>query len=299
MRLVLRIATGLSALIGLLVLVVALGLGWHMLDGRKAREARADYVALGSSFAAGPGIEGPARDAPKLCVQSAGNFAHILARMRGLRLLDRSCSGSTTADILTRGQFFQTPQIESVTARTRLVTVTTGGNDLGYVGGLMLASCRQHPDPVPWWLKSACKAGPTVPGGQKLRALEASMDAVALEVRRRAPGATLVFVDYTTILPETGGCPARLPLTEAELTRFRALAHALADVTERVAARHGARLVRASELTRGHDVCARDSWVFGWAFPDRLLGPGPMAYHPTAKAMAIIAQALDSALPPT
>jgi lysophospholipase L1-like esterase len=299
MRLVLGIATGLAALIGLLVLAAALGLGWLVLDGRKARATGADYIALGSSFAAGPGVGAPARDAPKLCVQSAENFAHLLARKRGLRLLDRSCSGSTTADILTRGQFFQTPQIEAVTADARLVTVTTGGNDLGYVGGLMLASCGQRPNVVPWWIRSVCKDRPSATTDAKLQTLARSMTTIAREVRRRAPQATLVFVDYTTILPGTGACPARLPLTEAELTRYRAMARDLAAVTERVASENGAVLIRASDLTRGHDVCAVDPWVFGWAFPDRLLGPGPMAYHPTEKAMAVIARRLDSVLPPT
>ena len=285
-----------GAIVGTLVLLALLGIGWLFHDARRAREPQPDYVALGSSFAAGPGVVERSGDAPILCGQSADNYAHLLARKRGLRLLDRSCGGSTTADILTRHQFFQTAQIEAVQPSTRLVTITTGGNDLGYLGGMWGASCHHQPGALPWWLKSACKAMFGQPVDAKLRELTASMDAVAKSVRRRTPQATIAFIDYTTVLPEGAGC-SRLPLSAAELMQARTLAAGLARVTAQVAHDNGATLIRASDLTRGHDVCSADPWVFGWAFPKSFLGFGPYAYHPTAKAMTVIAQALDERLP--
>jgi hypothetical protein len=297
MRLVLKIASGLGIVFGLVVVLALLATGWLAFDARHSRASDATYVALGSSFAAGPGIGDRARDAPRLCFQSNGNFAHLLARKRGLRLLDRSCSGSTTADILTRGQLFQTPQIVSVTNKTLLVTVTTGGNDLGYVGGLMFTSCQTRPDPVPWWLRSACRSSPRAESAAELASLSESLDTIAREVRRRAPDATLVFIDYATILPEDGECFDRMPLSPPQLSRYRRLARDLAATTHQAAERNGALLIRASDLTRGHDVCARDPWVAGWTFPKALFGPGPMAYHPNAKAMTAITLALDAALP--
>src|SRR3546814_10104713 len=55
-------------------------------------------------------------------------------------LVDRSCSGATTSHVL--GPWGDIPpQIESVNADTRLVTVTIGGNDLNYVGNLFSATC--------------------------------------------------------------------------------------------------------------------------------------------------------------
>ena len=55
-------------------------------------------------------------------------------------MVDVSCSGATTAHILKRWGGLP-PQIDAVTPAARLVTVTIGGNDVGYVGGLMAASC--------------------------------------------------------------------------------------------------------------------------------------------------------------
>ncbi len=293
MRKILKV-TGIIA--GAFALLVLLSVGWLVYDARHTRNSGADYVALGSSFAAGPGVIERSGDAPILCGQSADNYAHLLARKRGLRLLDRSCGGSTTADILTRHQFFQTPQVEAVQPSTRLVTITTGGNDLGYLGGMWGASCRQQPGALPWWLKSACKARFGQPVDAKLRDLTVSMGGVADAVRRRAPHATIAFIDYTTVLPEGAGCP-RLPLSAGELAQARRLATGLSRVTAQVAHDKGALLIRASELTRGHDVCSADPWVFGWEFPHTFMGFGPYAYHPTAKAMAAIAHALDARLP--
>ena len=221
---------------------------------------------------------------------------HLIARKRQLRLLDRSCGGSTTADILTHHQLFQTAQIEAMQPTTRLVTITAGGNDRGYLGGMWGASCHHQPDALPWWLKTACKARFGQPVDAKLRDLAVSMDAVAKRVRRRAPNATIAFIDYTTVLPEGAGCP-RLPLSAQELAQARTLAAGLARVTAQVARDNGAILIRASDLTRGHDVCSADPWVCGWEFPQSFLGFRPYAYHLTAKAMAVIADALDVRLP--
>ncbi|MGO2537352.1 MAG: hypothetical protein ACTH8W_14405 [Brachybacterium tyrofermentans] len=54
-------------------------------------------AALGSSFAAGPGID-PVVDAG--AQRSAHNYAHQLAERLGARLVDRTVSGATTANIV-------------------------------------------------------------------------------------------------------------------------------------------------------------------------------------------------------
>ena len=54
-------------------------------------------AALGSSFAAGPGIE-PVAD--RLAMRSARNYAHIVAARLGLRLTDLTVSGATTTSAI-------------------------------------------------------------------------------------------------------------------------------------------------------------------------------------------------------
>ena len=50
------------------------------------------YVALGSSFASGPGID-PLLDAR--CGRSGSNYAHLVAERLGYDLVDVTCGGAT------------------------------------------------------------------------------------------------------------------------------------------------------------------------------------------------------------
>src|SRR5258705_2776133 len=63
-----------------------------------------EYVALGSSFGAGPGVATRAPNSPLACMRSADNYAHILARVRHLTFTDMTCIGATTKDVLEGGQ---------------------------------------------------------------------------------------------------------------------------------------------------------------------------------------------------
>lgn len=104
-----------------------------------APPAGARYVAMGSSFAAGPGIPTYVDSPPQPCTRSSNNYAHQLARRLKLDLVDVSCSGGVTADLL--GPKGALPaQLDALTPGTRLVTVTIGGNDLGYLPQLVAAS---------------------------------------------------------------------------------------------------------------------------------------------------------------
>ena len=244
------------------------------------------YVAMGSSFAAGPGITESADDPPHRCGRSQDNYPHQLARRLGLSLIDVSCSGATTAHIL--GAWNELPpQIDAVDADTRLVTITIGGNDLGYIGGLIGMSCARVTD--------GARCPPvSAPSEQDYRDVEAHMTEVAAEVRARAPEARLVFVDYPTVLPEMGVCELT-PLSEEEADAARDIAYRLEEITARVAAAAGADLVRASALSRAHDACADDAWMIG--FPPTLAeNPTLAPYHPNLDGMTATADALEQLL---
>ncbi len=248
------------------------------------------YVALGSSFAAGPGIGTIAADTPARCNQSADNYPRQVARARKLKLIDRSCSGATTVDVLRGGQFGLPAQLDALTPDTRLVTVTIGGNDVRYSvdlairSGCLRAQAAQPAAPPP------C---PAPPAGfdldQAFATTEANMEAIAAEVRRRSPQARLVFVDYVEILPAGAPCPA-LSITAADAAELKARSDRLVRVTAAVAAKAGAELVKASDLTRGHDACAAQPWAMGYAPRSEW---GPVGFHPQAPAANAIAQALS------
>ena len=77
------------------------------------------YVALGSSYAAGPGVPTQSGGA---CARSSGNYPSLVAAKLHLALVDVSCSGATTANVLTLSQGTNAPQLDAVTSDTSLVT---------------------------------------------------------------------------------------------------------------------------------------------------------------------------------
>ncbi len=256
--------------------------------GVSVAQPAADYVAMGSSFAAGPGLLPLAADAPARCGRSTRNYAQQLAALRGLTLADVSCSAATTRAILEPWRELPA-QIDAVGPATRLVTVTIGGNDVGYVGHLLFASCRQL---AVQGRVAADRCRPVDEATQAdFVALDRSLRAIVQAVRARAPQAHLVFVDYLTLLPPSGTCEST-PLTAAEADEARAKAARLVAITADVAQASGSQLLRASSLSAGHDACSAQPWVLGYPAPDR-----QAPYHPNLAGMTAVAKALNEVLP--
>jgi lysophospholipase L1-like esterase len=254
-------------------------------------EAGARYVAMGSSYAAGPGIPSYYEDPPTPCARSTGNYAHLLAARKGLALTDASCSGATTAHLLgPRGAI--PPQLDALTPDTRLITVTIGGNDLGYMTQLFAASCFAIAAETKASAED-CAVQPPLPSEADYAGLAQRMDQLARDVRQRAPLARLIFVDYLTVLPSQGECAAA-PLSAANAAAIRELARRLAAITAKAATDNGADILKASDLSAAHNACATDAWTNGYPRPNApVAGTG---YHPNAKGMIAIADALETLL---
>ena len=251
--------------------------------------AGAKYVSMGSSFAAGPSIAPSADNPVTRCSRSAQNYAHQLAQRHNLVLVDVSCSGSTTAHLL--GPWNElAPQLDAVDGNTQLVTMTTGGNDLGYLGGLSAMSCLNVAAKTGTASEPPCRAAPPLPNDEAYAGMEMRLRQVIAEVHRRAPRARLVIVDYATILPSAGVCAA-VPLSQAQADSSRDIARRLNVITVRVAKETGTELIPASKITEGHDVCAKDAWLNGYPSPG--VPVAPTFYHPRLAAMTAIADALD------
>jgi len=253
-------------------------------------EPSAKYVAMGSSFAAGPGIPDYYEASPAPCYRSTQNYAHQLAARLDLALTDVSCSGATTAHFTEpRGSI--PPQLDALTPDTRLVTITIGGNDLGYIGGLSAASCAGLQKET--GVESNCSPPAAFPAELTFENLAQRMDAIAKEVRRRAPEAQLVFVDYLAVLPEAGTCAAT-PLDEFAADGARYTARRLAEITRKVAGDNNASIITASEFSKGHDACSAEPWMHGYPRPGAPVS-GAM-YHPNVAGMTAVADALEKLL---
>ena len=241
------------------------------------------YVAMGSSFAAGPGIEPAEPGSPAACVRSARNYANLVAARIGARLTDVSCIGATTANILMRKQNGQPPQLDAVGPGTRLVTVTIGGNDIDYFGSLSAYSCHDSG-------RRPCHAVDIGAIERTLPSLTSRLEEVVTAIRARAPHARVLLVSYFTVLPATGGC-AYVPLSADHMAFERSLAATLAQDTATAARATGATLVDLAGASEQHDACSAQPWVNSF-YPTS----GDWPYHPTPAGMAGAARLIEQTL---
>ena len=242
------------------------------------------YVALGSSMAAGPGIAPRVSDSPRAAGRSARNYAHLVATARGYDLVDVTYSGATTAHILTDSQRGAPPQIDALDGSEAVVTITIGGNDVGYVPLLFAAGLPRAARAIP--LLGGRLRGLLNPAERYLAldAVGAALVEVGRTVRQRSPRATVLFVDYLTLLPPAGG--AAPPLSDRGVALGRHVGGELERLTAEAAATTGCGVVRAGAASREHHAWSSDPWTtrFGWPVPRR---PAPL--HPNAAGMRAVA----------
>ena len=241
------------------------------------------YVALGSSMAAGPGIRPSADGAPFRAGRSARNYAHLVAEKLGLDLVDVTYSGATTANILTDSQHGTPPQAEALDGSEDLVTVTIGGNDVGYVPLLMAAGLPRIVRSVPLLGGVVREMVDPTARDRALVEVAESLKEVGRTLRQRSPQAKVLFVDYLTLLPPTGAAP---PLSDVEVALGRRVADTLERLTGEAAAATGCEWVRVAEASREHHAWSAEPWTTkpGFPFPGR---PAPL--HPNAEGMRAVA----------
>ena len=246
------------------------------------------YVALGSSMTASPGIRPPAAGAPRWVGRSARNYAHLVAYRLNLHLVDVTFSGATTAHVLADRQHGQPPQIDALDGSESLVTITIGGNDVGYVPMLMAASLPHAARRLPLLGGRISELLDRDARDSALADVFDSLCAVGNAVRERATDARIFFVDYLTILPPDGAPAPRLSQADADLGRR--VATTLERLTAEAAAATGCE-VGAAAASREHHAWSTSPWTTkpGVPLPGR---PAPL--HPNAAGMRAVAELLSA-----
>lgn len=262
--------------------------GFLVWQGSKKPDQTGEYVALGSSFAAGFGLGPRVPGSPVHCFRSNGGYPSLLARRLGLRLVDMTCTGSTTEHILRGGQLLLGPQVDALGASTRLVTITSGGNDIGYIGDLMAGSGAMGRMGT-WWHGAIRPAS-----GRAYGTVTENLEKIVGEVRKRAPQADIVIINYPAALPPHGTC-AGIGISADQAQISREVAQRLAEATRLAVTRAGVRLIDMAEYSAGHHACSAQPWVNG------KLGGGAApehgaAFHPNAAGAAATAERIAALL---
>ncbi|MEV0637749.1 SGNH/GDSL hydrolase family protein [Streptomyces sp. NPDC050619] len=190
------------------------------------------------------------------CARSDQNYPSILAASKKWRLTDVSCSPARTA-ALTGSQGSLTPQVEALTRRTDVVTVTVGGKDLGFSNNPATCAKPAATDPT----GNPCQAFFTGDGtdqpAEQINNITSNISSSLQEIRRRAPRAKVVVVGHPDLFPDNGvGCTAAtVPLAAGDFACLRDTEKKLNDMPASQAHAGGARYIDTYTPTIGHDMC--------------------------------------------
>lgn len=251
------------------------------------------YVALGDSYAAGT-LTGKLTGTPAGCLRSVDDYPHVVQRtLRATTFSDVTCSGATTSDVAGTQDVLDgrnPPQLSAVTTDTTLVTITLGGNDVGFLS--IIEHCASlMPSGSP--CKNHYTAGGTDQLAARIAATAAKVAAVLAAVHRKAPHARVLLVGYPDLLPRSGGCWPRVPFTDSDADYLRGVEMRL-DAMLAAQARAGhAQYVDTYTPSLDHDMCAPAS--VRWIEP--LLPTSPAApFHPNATGEVHMAAAVLAVL---
>lgn len=258
--------------------------------GDPAEPSGQQYVALGDSYTAAPLV--PTTDTSDGCLQSDGNYPHLLAAELGHELTDVSCVGATSTSMI---GVQQTPngetrpaQFDAITPGTDLVSIGIGGNDVRLFETLLrrcFPLAQDDPRGAPCTEELQGSRADLLPA---VRALEARVEAIVTGVQQRAPQAEVVVVTYPQLLPRTGTCE-EAPLAKGDYPYVRRVNTVLSQSLAAGAEAAGAEVVDLLAMSRGHDVCSDEPWVNGvQTDPQRALAFHPFAVEQEAVADAIV-----------
>ncbi|MCU1513784.1 MAG: hypothetical protein JWO10_874, partial [Microbacteriaceae bacterium] len=285
------------------------------------------------SFSSGLGLDEQVKGSPDFCHRSEQNFPHRVAKALGMKLTDVTCGGATSADVISTPMKYgseSTPvQIEALSRKTDVVTITIGGNDLGFVD--IARSCIALKAAGPLLLAQApnCKTTYTSNGVDQLverlngpvlgqPSGTSGLTATFAEIRRAAPNAKVFVVGYPTIMPDAANTPASgcfalrltgtninniyadnvFPFTTVDAAYFNSLQNTLNDLERGAAKKAGFTFVSMLAATAANSACAptADRYVNAVSLlrdADNALQLDLGSLHPNATGAAFLAASVD------
>jgi lysophospholipase L1-like esterase len=260
-------------------------------------------VSLGSSFAAGPGIK--PQDDPPAARRSTQNYAHLLATHLSAKLTDLTVSGATLLNITSESQpaplssHVFPPQISQLPDDADIITITAGGNDVNYIGGifkdvwdasligkvtnivlLIIRKCSSILFPT-----SAPKASAILSPDLLAQQLGLTVD----EIHRKVPKAHIFLVEYLSVFGPDSKPGKDVGFNQARIDHHRDVASVMeAAYVEVSSGRSGwCTRVPIHMLSQEHALGSPDPWVEGLSLK-LLLKRGPI-FHPNLSGMIAVA----------
>jgi lysophospholipase L1-like esterase len=252
------------------------------------------YVAIGDSYTAAY-LTGETDPDSGACLRSLANYPRQVAERLELELVDASCGGATSRDVLSpqekEGGTEIPPQIGAVTADTDLVTISVGANDIdlyGIVIGTCVSLAASDPDGSPC---TDLAEGAEDKGERNLAAVGDALARIVRTVAAKAPKARVILIGYPQTFPPDEPC-ADLPIARGDVAFAYDAAREVTETLRSAADTMGIEYVDVWSATDGHDICARKPWIAG-SEPER---GDAFAYHPFPEEQEVVADLLADAL---
>jgi lysophospholipase L1-like esterase len=239
-----------------------------------AHAAGPAYTALGDSYSSGTGTRTYYTDSGS-CQRSPYAYPVLDAARLGAILTFAACAGATVSTVLNG-------QLAGLTASTSYVTLSAGGNDIGWVG--VITQCAK-----PW--PYTCETEIGTAENQIRTVLPGRLDQLYSRIRTLAPTARVVVVGYPRLF-NGEECNLLTRISPTEQAELNAAADLLATTTRDRATAHGFGFVDARGPFTGHAVCDDVEWVNG------LSSPIGESYHPNRAGHVAYAGLVESALRP-
>lgn len=253
------------------------------------------YAALGDSFSSGEGAYALPEDlAPgNRCHRTSRSYAHTVARTfefaGGTRF--SACAGARTEHFFA-AKAGEPPQLEQVDAGTSLVTLSIGGNDLGFTS--VLAGCILR---LPW--SGACERQDAALEARK-PALRTALTEIVRGLEERAPRARIVLLGYPRLFGERRG-EAFDNLSVADQHWLNAQGKELNDLIRDVAQAADRELVQRGApgsvefidvygAFTGHEVGSDVPYVNGLDVDLKAFKVEFQSFHPNAAGYAALAE---------
>lgn len=211
------------------------------------------YAALGDSFAAG---QGAGSYLNTTCYVSSKGYPALIDADRKIDMVARpACSGSSTVEVVSQ----QIPQVPATTTR---VTLTAGGNDVGF--GTVMQNCFIIVNATA--CTQAIAAGDAmVQDGTVAGRIAATVNAI----RAKAPNAKIIVTGYPRLFEPT----VTRPYAQQVNTSTTALNAAIRAGAQSA----GAVFVDVEGAFAGHGIGSSSPWINDWSWFNTSAG-----FHPNA-----------------
>jgi lysophospholipase L1-like esterase len=220
------------------------------------------YVALGDSYSSGLGAGNYSGGS---CDRSADAYPVLWAATHDpASYSSQACAGATTSSVIAG-------QLSALSRATTLVSITIGGNDVGFSS--VMETCVLLPT-------SSCVSAVDQAENEISADLPGELDSVLAAISADAPNARVVVLDYPDLydLSRSSSC---LGLSTTDRTDLDQGANELDSQIQAAAARHGDVFADVRPAFAGHQICDPGSWLNSVDWLD--LGT---SYHPTAAGQA-------------